>query len=213
MKLGIGFALVLGAIVWGGCASKPIGCQTARSINSYRAAPQLPAQVRRVAVLPVTTDAADLTTEDGRDALEPVLYTELRKRAVGDLIVVTREELRNLTGKREWTIAEALPQDFFERLHQATDCDAVVFCHLTYFRAYPPLGVGWKMQLVDAQKRILWAVDEVFDAGDPAVSAAARGYYARHFRGALDDTNSILMSPRHFGQYAAAAALETLPSR
>ncbi|HUI06983.1 MAG TPA: hypothetical protein VL486_08235 [Verrucomicrobiae bacterium] len=213
MKRGVGFALIVGTTIWGGCASGPARCSTASSANFYRAAARLPSQVHRVAMLPVTDGDADLTTDEGRDVLEPVWYAELRKRAVADVVVVTRDELWNLTGKREWTTAEALPEDFFERLHAATGCDAVVFCQLTCFRAYPPLGVGWKMQLVDVQKRTLWAADDVFDAGNPSVAAAARSYCARHFRGALDDSNTILMSPLQFGQYTAASVLETLPPR
>ena len=181
--------------------------------NVYRAVAQLPPQVHRIAVLPVTVAATDLATEDGRDALEPVLYEELQKRAVADVVVVTREELWNLTGKREWTAAEALPDDFFERLHQATGCDAVAFCHLTQFRAYPPLEVGWKLQLVDVQKRVLWAVDEVFDGGNPVVAAAARRYGSQRFQASPDAPGTVLLSPRQFGQYAAAMVLETIPSR
>ena len=213
MKASLLLTLTLGALLWGGCVFNTTSHQTDSLSNVYRAASQRPPQVHRIAVLPVTMDAADLATEEGRDALEPVLYAALRKRAVAELVVVTREQLWNLTGKREWTIAEPLPQDFFERLHKATACDALVFCHLTYFRAYPPLGVGWKMQLVDVQKRILWAVDEVFDAGNPIVAAAARGYHAKCFQGPLDDPDTVLMSPGRFGQYATAATLETVPSR
>ena len=80
----------------------------------------------------------------------------------------------------------------------------------------PPLAVGWSLKLVDArQRRIVWAVDEVFDAGKPAVASSARGYYARSIyeQATLRDSNGILGSPRWFGQYAAAAALETLPAR
>ena len=214
MKPGLAFlAVTLGGLLCAGCALTTTSGQTDSLSNTYRAASQLPPQVHRIAVLPVTVAAADLATEEGRDALEPVLYAELHKRAVADLVTVPREELWTLTGKREWTTAEALPKDFFERLRTATGCDAVVFCHLTYFRAYPPLGVGWKLQLMDTQKRVLWAVDEVLDAGNPAVAAAARHYGARCFRASWDTADTILASPRQFGQYAAAAALQTMPSR
>jgi hypothetical protein len=205
--------LSLGALLGGGCAHIAASPQTNSFSNAYRAAPQLPPQVRRIAVLPVTAAAADFATEQGRDALEPGIDAELRKQAVADLVVVTRDELWDLTGRREWTVADALPQDFFERLRRATGCDAVVFCDLTYFRAYPPLAVGWRMQLVDVEKRILWAVDELFDAGNPAIAAAARRYGVQCFGTSTDGSDTILFSPRQFGQYAAARALGSLPGR
>jgi hypothetical protein len=31
---------------------------------------------------------------------------------------------------------------FFERIHQVTACDEVLFCQLTRYRAYPPVAMG-----------------------------------------------------------------------
>jgi hypothetical protein len=203
-------AVFLGA----GFLAHPPCSRGGEPINVYRPAAQLPATVRRVAVLPVTIDADDLVTEEGRDALETVLYTELQKRAAADLVGISREQLRDLTGRKEWTTADALSPDFFERLRAATGCDAVVFSRLTHFRAYPPLGVGWNVQLIDTQKRSLWAVDEVFDAGNPAVAAAARRYYVRSLHTPnFCDSSTVLFSPRRFGQFAAAEVSATMPGR
>jgi hypothetical protein len=213
MKTNLVMAVTLGGLIGAICAFNAVGHESASGSNVYRADSRLPSKVRRIAVLPVTADPADLATEDGREILASLPYTELCKRGLADVIVVTPEELRSWTGQKEWTAAQALPQDFLQRLHKATGCDAVVFSQLIYYRAYPPLGVGWKMQLVDVQGRVLWAVDAVFDAGRPAVADAARGYHHQCFRGPMDDADIILLSPRRFGQYATAAALETMPPR
>jgi hypothetical protein len=145
-----------------------------------------------------------------------VLVAELIKTSAFEVTPVSREQLRAATGRSEWTADEVLPSDFCSHVRAITGCDAVLFCRLRQFRAYPPLIVGWDLKLVDAsQCSVLWAVDEVFDSGKPAVASAAQGYYARAIgRGTLaGDPEMIMMSPRLFGQYAAASSLEALPAR
>jgi hypothetical protein len=184
--------------------------------NVYRASPRLPHDVRRIAVLPVTVAEPDLTVEIGRDDLEPVVSAELRKANVFEVIVVSREQLRGLTGRTEWTAKDKLPLEFFERLRAATGCDAVMFCQLVHYRPYTPIAVGWDIKLVDSRKpQILWAIDEVFSAGDGATARAARHYCAEHIQtsGSGTDSWSILQSPRRFTQYTANAVFATLPSR
>jgi hypothetical protein len=88
-----------------------------------------------------------------------------------------------------------------------------MFCELTRFRPYPPLAVGWRMKLVDVRTReILWAGDDIFDAGHPAVLRSAE-QYSRRYQNAGPGDWAIGRSPRRFGQYAAAQVFTTLPSR
>ena len=80
----------------------------------------------------------------------------------------------------------------------------------------PPLAVGWSLKLVALHDaHILWAMDEVFDAGEPAVVTAARRYHREHHsdRTALADSRSMLNSPSRFGRYAAHATFASLPDR
>lgn len=156
--------------------------------NAYRAVEHLPADVRRVAVLP---DAGD-------PELRPVFLAELDRAKPFELIPVTPEQLRDWTSKTEWQTDEVLPADLLEKLQQATGCDAVLFCRRTRFSAYPPLAVGWKVMLVHCRNRLtLWAVDETFVADPP--KNARLGLKA--------------LSPRQFGQSAAAKIVATLPPR
>ena len=109
-----------------------------------------------------------------------------------------------------------LPHDLFDRLRQATGCDAVLFASLTSFQAYPPLRMGWKLRLVDChQNQTWWAVDEVFDAGSDSVAAAAEAYARASLNPptALPGGSGVLYSPRRFGQYTAYAVVNTLPER
>ena len=175
--------------------------------NVHRGTPSLAPYLRRVAVLPLACGSDTVALEAGRDALQPVLEAELIRTKNFEIVKVTPERLRGRTGRTSWTGEEALSANFFVSLREETDCDAVLFCQLTLFRAYAPLAVGWRMRLVDAHTRqTLWAVDEVFDAAEPEV---VRG--ARRFDRETGDGWAILNSPRRFGAYSASAVLATLP--
>jgi len=184
--------------------------------NVYRAEANLPPTLRRVAVLPLTTLTDDSAMDFGRDALWPVLMGELGRARQFELVAVSPDELRLLTGRNAWNGEEKLPLDFFDKLKDKLGVDGVLFCRLTQFRAYEPVAVGWRLKLFDAdQPRILWAVDEVFDARIPKVAAAARRYAQQHPEVApsVHDPQAALLSPRRFGQYTANAVVGTLPQR
>jgi hypothetical protein len=187
-----------------------------RAQNVFTWGSSLPAQVRRVAVLPMACDQGTAEMVDGRDALEPIMQVELSKLRRFELITLTQETLQARTGRTAWSCEETLPHDFFPWLAESYACDAVLFCRLTVFRGYAPLAVGWRIRLVDVHTHTtLWAGDEVFDAGLPAVQAGARQFQLAGLRtGALaPDEWAIENSPRQFGQYAAAQLLTTLTGR
>jgi len=170
--------------------------------------------VQRVAVLPLACEEARADLPEGRDALNPVLLSELLKTKKFEVVAINRETLRGRMGRADWTGAEVLPAEFFESLRRVHGCDAVLFCQLTAFRAYAPIAIGWRMKLVDTRTgQIVWAVDEVFDAGQPAVLRAARRYELAQLRVPKSDDWGIKNSPRQFGQYAAAEVLARLPGR
>ncbi len=197
-----------------GCKTAPKVTQAGPSINMYRVNSQLPQTVRRVAVLPLTADG-EIGADQGTDTLQPVLYSEIAKAAAFETVVISPEQLRALTGRATWNAQDVLPADFLTRLHAATHCDAVLFCRLTQYRPYPPMAVGWNLKLVDVSSRnVLWAVDQVLDSGEPVVAMSAREYYnqAINVPPPKGDPGSVLLSPRLFGQYAAAVVVETIPT-
>jgi hypothetical protein len=187
-----------------------------KPINVAIRQPMLPQTIRRVAVLPLPQSREDANQAAGASLLQPVLVAELAKRNLFEVISVAPEALRGLTAGNGWTVDAPLPPDFFERLRQVTDCDAIVFASLTVFRPYPPLQTGWKVRLVDCyEHQTWWAVDEVFDAGVESVAAAAESYAREGLslpNPLLADTG-VLHSPLRFGQYAANAVAQTLPAR
>jgi hypothetical protein len=182
----------------------------------FLAGGKLPGDIKRIVMLPLACDARQTDLVAGRNMLEPVLFQELIKSKRFEVIQISREELWRLTGRADWTGKEVLPANILDLLKKESGCDAVLFCELTEFRAYPPLAIGWRLKLVDVrQKKTLWAGDEHFDAGNPAVIAGAR-LYQRRGQVVLDDSSSgwlAVNSPRQFGQYSIDSLLGTLPVR
>ena len=184
--------------------------------NVYRQAPRLPEDCRRIAVLPLVCDPAQPDALAARDLLEPILLEEIGKTRRFEVMVVSPDKLREWTGRPAWTAEEALPPGFLETLHKELACDAVLFVRVTQFQAYPPLAVGWRFRLADCKRaEAIWSVDEVFDAANPSVVNAARLYQLKFEAPAshLAVSGGILLSPRRFGRYSAAAVLLTLPTR
>ncbi len=202
--------------------------------NVYSAAGILPTSIKRVLLLPVAYEHSAPDLLDGCSMLDPVVKAELIKTARFEVVVASAETLETLTGQPTWNGTEELPPSFFGSLKDHYGCDAILFCQLTTFHAYPPISVGWRFKLVDlSSQTIIWADDTVFDAGDPAVSKGAEDYervqrgtvksqtFFRHMWSWLnrqpqpvsDDPWTVLNSPRYFGEYTVYTVFGTLPKR
>jgi len=214
----LGFAAL--TVLLSGCETSDFEAATLgtpyKPNNIFVATNQLPDDLKRVAVLPLACVGRQTDLLEGRDALEPVLVAELIKAKKFDVITVPPEELSRLTGRADWTGEEVLPTGFLDLIKKQYGCDAVLFCQLTEFQAYPPLAVGWQLRLVSVRgQKTLWASDEQFDAGKPAAMAGARFYQQREER-QFGDESAVwlaLNSPRSFGQYSIACLFDTLPAR
>lgn len=182
--------------------------------NVFVRQPGMPADMLRVAVLPFPRSGKAQADTASRTSLEPVLVAELRKRKRFEVVPVTPEDLSVWTGRGSWTFTDELPEKFFQVIQKSTGCDAILFASLTTFHPYPPLSIGWNLKLVHCRDRLIWwSVDEVFDAGDESVAAAAEAYGRREMTlpAPLLENSAILDSPRRFGQYTAWAVASTLP--
>lgn len=173
-----------------------------------------PEQIRRIAVLPADGRATSLpedfiVTYDAswRDALQGTQRAEF--------VPVTRPQLARWAGAPSIDSTAALPPQLFDHLAAATGADAVLFLDLTSCTAYPPLALGLRTKLVDLRTgAIVWACDERFDAGVPAVANAARRFSRTHVnRSSGSPEATVLQSPARFGAYALDAVASTLPPR
>jgi hypothetical protein len=187
--------------------------------NVHRLAPKLPERMRRVAMLPVSTEPGNSDMNLGRESLEPILQSEFDRLNVFEVIRVTPDQMRHFAGKADWSANEKLPQNFLSTIKQETGCDAILFSRLTRYHAYPPMAVGWNLKLVDATDgQVWWAADEMFDLADPRVVTSARRYQLEHQKyyqanPELADSRTALVSPRRLAAYSAATLFATLPER
>lgn len=184
--------------------------------NVYQSWEGVPKGIRRVAVLPLACDASNSELAAGREALEPILRSELTKTRKFEVVSLSADALRSATGKSAWSGGEALPPDFLAKLRKISGAEAVLFCELTGYRAYTPLMMGWRLRLVNLQTgETLWAVDEVLDASQASVDRGVRRYERKthaDVSGAAGDWVAG-NSPRRFGQYALATLFATLPEQ
>jgi len=187
-----------------------------RSDNVFAWPAMLPPNLQRVAVLPLAAESPDADLPEGCEALRPVLLDELVRTKKFEVVSVNPESLRGSSGRAAWTGAEELPAGFFDSLRREYGCDAVLFCQLTVYHAYAPLAVGWRLKLADVHThQILWAADEIFDAGHPSVSRNAWQFLSRRDKSTTADASrwAAANSPRQFGRYTAAEVLGRLPER
>ena len=222
MKTGLRW-LCHGAVLLGLLVLGPIGCRHGRQApvpvqpqNVFVLTTQLPSLIRRVAVLPISAEAAHAQAGAGSVQLQAVLSAEFGRSGRFEVVEISSEQMARWTGRRSWPPEEPLPADFLANIRAALDADAVLFAHLAAYQPYKPLLIGWNLKLVETSSGyILWAVDEVFDAADPAVAKSA----ARYGRGGdtgwgrLGGEDAVLLSPSRFAQFTLGAAFGTLPDR
>jgi hypothetical protein len=210
--------LAVFCLVLTGCHTHKLSVNQAKykPTNVYYKSKVLDPKLKRVAVLPLSTSLSSESLQAGIEILQPLVHAELDKTKRFELMIISQQQMIQWTGKASWRSDDQLPADFFDKLHEMTDCDAVFFTELTRYSAYPPLAIGWKLALVQTiPHEILWAVDEIFDAGDETVANAARHYSSEHIHveAPLSDPESILGSPSRFGQYSLHELLVLLPLR
>lgn len=185
-----------------------------RPANVHVETRRLNPHLRRVAVLPLTSEVGGTPARDARESLETAFRSELKRTQRFETAWVSGDDLEALTGRRAWADDDTLPADFLKRLQEKFRCDAVLFVRLTRYEAYPPLAVGWQFKLVGCPTpQVLWAFDEVFDAREAAVVNSARRYQqSDRVPGKRPaDSRIVLTSPRLFAAYTLHDALATLP--
>lgn len=210
----------LGMLVLTGCAVLPAGDTVKGSVyvpaNVHRSVDRLPVTVRRVALLPPASRVGRAETS-GAEAISGILLAELQRQHRLEVIHVNHADMARWSGRRNWTTADALPSGFLESIRTHTGAESVLFPEVTTYRAYPPLAIGLRLSLVEVQSgRVLWAVDDLLDAGNPEVSNGARQFYLQEMKGGNEtpfDSHSVLDSPRRFSRYVIATLLGTMPDR
>ena len=173
----------------------------------------LPNNFSRVAVLPVHHDPAM-----GADVqvLSSVILSELNGKGVLEAVPVSAADLKSMSGRESWNSADPLPPTLFSQIRSRYSADGVLLVDITSYYPYKPVTIGLRAKMSDIQSRqVLWSADSVFNAGRSDIQEAAL-YFQKRKSGTpfpLEDSGTILQSPRYFTRFAASTLLDTLPQR
>ena len=146
--------------------------------------------------------------------MDKVFLVELSKTARFEVVSVNREQMDAQFKERQLSSVGDLPADFLESIRRRYGADAVLLTDLTHYHPYKPISIGVRSKLVELKSgRILWAFDDVFDAGNRSVSVAARRYHLANNRNIypLDNAGSVLQSPNRFSKFVAYEVFRSLP--
>ena len=184
--------------------------------NVYISPDGLPANLQRVAVMPLLPGRGNRSAERGVPLIQQAFTEELSRARIFDVVTLTPDRLDTLIGVQALFADSRLPVEFISKIKEETGCQAVLFAELTTFRAYPPVAVGWKLHLFDLEtEELVWAADEVFDAGQAAVANALR----RHIREKLSPNSAaatqllVLDSPREMTRFSLGELIGTFTQK
>ena len=168
-------------------------------------------QLRRVALLPLHSETYP---DQYMRRLDATFHAELTKKALFEVVPVSRAELESLFGERQFSSTDELPAEALKRLREHYGVDGVLFTDLTHFSPYRPVSMGVRTKLVAVSTgQIRWASDTVFDAGNSSVAEAAKRFQvacSNEHQPLSTDGGSILQSPTRFAKYVASETYSSL---
>lgn len=221
MKTPRTIAFVLLGLWFAGCSAIPMrdGAVAGPFYTpaNVKAVAQIPANVRRVMILPAAGGPA--VTEATLMKIDAACKEELTRTAKFEVVTLSRDALAELTGSRQLSSVDKLPPALLDKLfniYNTYGADAVLFIDVTACASYPPLVLGLRTKLAAiSDGEILWATDNVFSAAEPAVANSARRHAAAlgTDRGTTTLNHTILQNPSRFASYVAFATFQTLPPR
>ena len=188
-----------------------------KPVNYHLADGVMPADMRRVALLPLTSALNTVEHQSGRVILQQLLQTAIVNSGLFEVVFVPNSKMEQLTGRPAWRMIDELPVDFIDKITREYDCQGVLFSHLSVYQPYPPLNVGRRMGLVHLSQAsnngsVVWEIDEVFNAGQKSVINSARRNAIKNGLSdpELDHDFGLQNSPRRFGRYTAEAVVSTM---
>ena len=219
MKSALSALGLAGALLLAGCATHPSPTDPARrgpffAPKNFAGQAQLPAAIRRVAILPV--HGGDFAPPEAVEPLDAVFATALERQMRFEVVMVPRDECQKSFGTPDVASVDSLPHDILADLGRKYGADAIMFVDITAYQSFRPLTLGVRAKLALVSDRsLIWSFDEVYTASDPSIANSVRRYYADNELGRLpfDLTPGALQSPTRFAAYAADATFHTLPPR
>ncbi len=171
----------------------------------------LPTDFRRVVLLPFHVEAG---IDVGGEEMARFCTNELRNLGRFEVVEVTPELLFRTIGVESLSSQDPIPEPLLAFLEEAYAPDGVFQVDLTQYRPYPPFVIGIRSRLFSLPKReLIWAGNEVFDAGTKSVHNGARRFALSHLHSKhpYGDSYSALRSPKRYLSYVSQTLFETLP--
>ncbi len=182
--------------------------------TNFQAIESMPADVRRVAVLPIADDGSH--QEESLAPLDICVTKALSQVARFECVPITRDECGRMTHSRSVRSVDELPYNFLERIASSMAADAVLFLDLTHYSPYAPINMGLRAKLIRISDRsVIWAIDQTYSAADPAVANSARRFWlkAEPTDTPVDMSTTVLQNPSRFADYVLSTSFATLPPR
>lgn len=160
--------------------------------------------VSRVVVLPLFNYGAEISEADLEKLQNNFLHAFLKKGTFECIFEKTNQWI---------DFSRAIPRDLFENLKSKYAADAVLFMGITHYSPYVPVKIGVKMQLIElVSHKIIWGLDEVFDASQEEVFYGVRRFQRKYGLNSFETLNDIgQLSPGYFSTYVGEKICETLP--
>ena len=217
----IALTLSLCALVLGACRAVPkskrseykMRHETPYQPTNVFSAPQIPENVRRVAILPINLPHADLRTSE---ILQYNAVSQAGRTNLFEIVQVKPDDLVRYVGKSNFSSIEVLPANFMQVMLDVYAADAILFNDITYYHAYQPIKIGLRAKLINVRSsQAIWAFDDIFDSGDPRVTSAALKYEESTGKKPYPyrKTTTVLQSPSAFSSYVFSTAYATMPQR
>lgn len=181
--------------------------------TNYSGLTEMPAEVRRVAVLPLA--GIEGLPPDSAAALDSAMRSALLGEARFEIAPVPVETVRAFAGKPAVASTDAMPAGLFARIQHDLGVDAVLLIDITQYRPYAPLALGVRVKLATCSEspEVFWAFDTLYDVRNPAVANSARNYAIGGRPALFDSGAAALQSPSRFASYVFADAFSLLPKR
>lgn len=180
-------------------------------ITNVFVAEAYPVDLRRVVVLPVSLDGG---LPEVRQQLDATFRAELGQSRRFEIVQADRAQMQHVFGQEAFVSQESVPFGFYEHWREKYGADAVMFVDVAHYRPYRPITIGVRARLVHTEsEETIWAVDEVFDAGNPQVAVSAQRFHRAYNDSPFpaDMAGSVLQSPARFSKYVAWQIFQVLP--
>ena len=174
---------------------------------------RLPKYFNRVAVLPVYHNDSDSHLLEFAD---PIFQQELIQERIFEVIPISTQEMKTIFGLERVSSVGKLPNNFLSEIGNITQANGILFTEIISYSPYRPINISVRSKLVDINSgELMWAVDEIVDAGHASVLLAASHFQNSSQVRALSQktSGSATQSPRTFVKFVASSLFSTLPQR